>query len=73
MHDTKIKAIVITNYLLNPQSDYKDINYPTLENCLFGSVKLTKNADFDKYGYFGYDIGFNRHHLSQLVMKLVKI
>ena len=26
-------------------SDYKDINYPTLEDCLFGSVKLTKNAD----------------------------
>ena len=60
MHDTKIKAIVITNYLLNPQSDYKDINYPTLENCLFGSVKLTKNADIDKYGYFDYGIGFDR-------------
>ena len=28
-------------------SDYKDINYPTLENCLIGSVKLTKNADSD--------------------------
>ena len=41
-------------------SDYKDINYPTLENCLFGSVKLTKNADIDKYGYFGYGIGFDR-------------
>ena len=41
-------------------SDYKDINYPTLENCLFGSVKLTKNADVDKYGYFGYGIGFDR-------------
>ena len=34
-------------------SDYKDINYPTIENCLFGSVKLTKNADIDKYGYSG--------------------
>ena len=32
-------------------SDYSSINYPTLENCLFGSVKLTKNADIDKYGY----------------------
>ena len=41
-------------------SDYKDINYPTLENCLFGSVKLTKNADIDKYGYTGYGIGFHR-------------
>ena len=39
-------------------SDYKDINYPTLENCLFGSVKVTKNSDIDKYRYFGYGIGF---------------
>ena len=42
-------------------NDYKDINYPTLENCLFGFVKLTKNADIDKYGYFAYGIGFDRH------------
>ena len=41
-------------------SDYKDINYPILENCLFESVKLTKNADIDKYMYFGYGIGFDR-------------
>ena len=41
-------------------SDYKDINYPTLENCLFWSVKLTKNADIDKYGYSGCGIGFDR-------------
>ena len=41
-------------------SDYKDISYPTLENCLSGSVKLTKNVDIDKYGYSGYGIGFDR-------------
>ena len=41
-------------------SDYKDINYPTLENCLLGSVKLTKNADIEKYRYFGYGIVFDR-------------
>ena len=35
-------------------------NYPTLENCLFGAVTLTKNADIDKYGYSGYGIGFDR-------------
>ena len=27
-------------------------------NCLFGSVKLTKNVDLDKYKYTGYCIGF---------------
>ena len=31
----------------------------TLINCLFGFVKLTKNADPDKYKYSGYDIGFD--------------
>ena len=27
---------------------------------MFGSVKLTKNSDIDKYKYSGYDIGFDR-------------
>ena len=36
------------------------VNDPTLKNCLFGAVTLTKNADIDKYGYFGYEIGFDR-------------
>ena len=35
-------------------------NDPTLKNCLFGAVTLTKNADIDKYGYSGYGIGFER-------------
>ena len=35
-------------------------NDPTLKNCLFGAVNLTKNADVDKYGYSGYGIGFDR-------------
>ena len=32
---------------------------PTLKNCLFGAVTLTKNVDIDKYGYSGYGIGFD--------------
>ena len=35
-------------------------DYPTLENFLFGSVKLTKNPDIDKYKYSRYGIGFDR-------------
>ena len=31
----------------------------TLDNCLFGSVNLTKNDNLDKYKYAGYDIGFD--------------
>ena len=28
-------------------------------NSLFGTVKLNKTADFDKFGYSGYGIGFD--------------
>ena len=36
------------------------VNDPTLNNCLFGAVTLTKNPDIDKYGYSGYGIGLDR-------------
>ena len=36
------------------------INDPTLENCLFGAVTLTNNADIDKYEYSDYGNGFDR-------------
>ena len=35
-------------------------SYPTLENCLFGAVKLAKHADVDLCQYSGYGIGFDR-------------
>ena len=35
-------------------------NDPTLKNCLFGAVTLTKNADIEKYKYSGYGIAFDR-------------
>ena len=45
-------------YKLCPSSSH---NYdPTLKNCLFGAVTITKNADIDRYGYSGYGIGFDR-------------
>ena len=31
----------------------------TLENCIFGAVKITKNVDTSKYQYSGYGIGFD--------------
>ena len=46
-----------TFYILNPL--LRNVNRGlTLNNCLFGSVKLTKNADPDKHKYSGYGIGF---------------
>ena len=35
-------------------------SYPTIENCLFGAVKLTRHIDVDQYKYSGYGIGFDR-------------
>ena len=37
-----------------------------LKDCLFGSVKITKNADTDKYSYSGYRSGFD----SQLLFSI---
>ena len=45
----KVISLYIS-YKLSPQ--FRNINTDfTLSNCLFGSVKLTKNADPDKYTY----------------------
>ena len=37
-----------------------NVNNPTLKNCSFGAVTLTKNADIKKHKYSGYGIGFDR-------------
>ena len=47
-------------------------NDPTLKNCLYGAVTLTKNPDIDKCGYSGYGIGFDQVFHFQVV-DLVKI
>ena len=33
---------------------------PTIKNCLFRAVNLTKNPDIEKYKYSSYGIGFDR-------------
>ena len=45
-------------YKLRASSSH--ISDPTLKNCLFGAVTLTKNTDIEKRGYSGYGIGFDR-------------
>ena len=54
----KIVNIYIA-YEIN-KKDITIISDPTLENCLFAAVTLTKYANIDKYGYSGYGIGFDR-------------
>ena len=43
-------------YRLTPRTNKSGV---TLKNCLFDVVKLTKNADIDKYKCSGYVIGFD--------------
>ena len=46
-------SYIINPWLRNLKADFM------LNNCLFGSAKLTKNADLDKCEYTGYSIGFD--------------
>ena len=53
---------VVNIYIVYEISKTFNINsYPTMENCLFGAVNLTKNDDIHKYKYSGYGVGFYRH------------
>ena len=56
-NDRKVVNICIV-YKLESFSSH--IDDPTLKNCLFGAVTLTKNPDIDKYGYSGYGVRFDR-------------
>ena len=45
-------------YIYECSSNTNDFDF-ALKNCLFGAVKLTKNADIGKYKYSGYGVGFD--------------
>ena len=47
------------SYRLGPQLRSSNTDFTLSNYCLFGYVKLTKNADLDKYTYTGYGIGFD--------------
>ena len=51
----KIVNIYIVYGLDSNSNDFD----PTLQNCLFGAVKMTKNSDIDKYKYSGNGLGFD--------------
>ena len=54
------KNIVNIDIVYELAASSSDFSNPTLKNCLFGAVTLTKNADIEKYKYSGYGIGFDR-------------
>ena len=55
-----IKKVVnlYISYVLNPWLRNLNTDF-TLQNSLFRSLKLTKNANPDKYKYSGFSIGFD--------------
>ena len=55
-HGTIVNIYIVCEISKN----YNISSYPTLENCLFGAVSLTKHVDIDQYIYSGCDIGFDR-------------
>ena len=60
-HNISIPKKVINlyiSYTINLQLRNLNTDF-TLGNCLFGFVKLTKNADRSKHKYSGYGIGFD--------------
>ena len=58
-HGKKINIYIVYEISKN----YNISSYPTLEDCLFGAVSLTKNTNIDKYKYSGYCIEYERHGL----------
>ena len=62
----KSSHILTHTHIVNISIDYElaasssNEGDPTIKNCLFGAVSLTKNADIEKYKYSGYGIGFDR-------------
>ena len=42
-------------YKLDPISSTRNTDY-TIQNALFGAIKITKNADFSKNSYTGYGL-----------------
>ena len=51
---------IINIYIVYVIDRYVNISSDsTLENCLFGAVKVTKHVDIDLYKYSGYVIGYD--------------
>ena len=82
-----IKSFLTHKYIVNIYIVYEleasssHDSDPTIKNCLFGAVTLTKNADIEKHKYSGYGIGFDRRSrfsfpsagFGQNVLKCVKM
>ena len=52
---------ILNIYVVNEITNNNPVSsYPTIENCLFGTIKVIKVSRSDEYKYNGYGIRFNR-------------
>ena len=54
-YGSKLNIYIVYELVASSSND----SDPTLKNCLFGAVTLTKNVVIEKYGYSGYGIAFD--------------
>ena len=65
---------IVNIYIVYEISKYNRISrYPTLENCLFGTVSLTKHADMYQYNILDMVLDFIEKDSFHLVMDLVEM
>ena len=55
-HGTVVNIYIVYEISKN----YNISSYPTLENCLFAVVSLSKHVNIDQYKYSGYGTRFDR-------------
>ena len=68
------ERIVNTYIVYEFASSSSNDSNPTIKNCLFGAVILTKNADIEKYWYSGMELGLIEEQASHfLLVDSVKI
>ena len=77
LSNEKIKPPFTTNHSLSPKlktmRNSRIFDF-ALKDCLFGTVKWTKNTDPDKYSYYGYGIKFDSRSLFRIqILTAVKI
>ena len=58
-HNTNNTVNIYIVYKLDPISFSRNTDY-TIQNALFGAIKITENADSSKNRYERYDICFNK-------------
>ena len=61
---------IVNIYIVNEiNKSVRISSYPTLENYLFGAVKLLKHVNIDQYEYSWYGTEFDRKGIFQLLIK----